>query len=422
MGLFWNKKNGGLMDVIRCDEEEYLIWKWRPSGSANSTSKENSIRYGSSLRVKEGEVAVFVYKKDNESVMDYIVGPYDDTIKTANFPILTSIVGLAFGGNSPFQAEIYFINLQGNNQVRFAVPYFDVADPRYPDFTIPVAVRGTITFNLTDYKGFVKLNRLIDFDLDKFANQIKDTVSKYTKSFVISCPTSYGIPVLQIERQIVEISDLIKNRLAEQLENDFGVNLKRFDLSAIEIDKSDANYAEFVRLTKEQQMRRSEIDTEQYERMSRLSVESQFLQAHAIDQQAEVLKAAAQNMGSMGGMDLGNGGMNPAGMMMGMAMGGAMGNQMAGMMNTMGHQMLQPINTPPPMPIAMYHLSINGVQSGPYAMQQMQQLAQSGQLTQQTYVWKQGMASWELAGNVAELAVLFAPPMPGSMPPPPPIK
>ena len=419
MGLFWNKKNGGLMDVIRCDEEEYLIWKWRPSGSANSTSKENSIRYGSALRVKEGEVAVFVYKKDNESVMDYIVGPYDDTIKTANFPILTSIVGLAFGGNSPFQAEIYFLNLQGNNQVRFAVPYFDVADPRYPDFTIPVAVRGTITFNLTDYKGFVKLNRLIDFDLDKFANQIKDTVSKYTKSFVISCPTSYGIPVLQIERQIVEISDLIKNRLAEQLENDFGVNLKRFDLSAIEIDKSDANYAEFVRLTKEQQMRRSEIDTEQYERMSRLSVESQFLQAHAIDQQAEVLKAAAQNMGSMGGMDMGNGGMNPAGMMMGMAMGGAMGNQMAGMMNTMGQQMQQPMNTPPPMPQAMYHISINGTQSGPYTMQQMQQLVQNGQLNPQTYVWKQGMPGWDVAGNIAELAILFAPPAPGSIPPPP---
>ena len=72
MGLFWNKKNGGLMDVIRCDEEEYLIWKWRPSGSANSTSKENSIRYGSSLRVKEGEVAVFVYKKDNHMMTQAI--------------------------------------------------------------------------------------------------------------------------------------------------------------------------------------------------------------------------------------------------------------------------------------------------------------------------------------------------------------
>ena len=419
MGFFWNKKNGGLMDVIRCDEEEYLIWKWRPSGSANSTSKENSIRYGSALRVKEGEVAVFVYKKDNESVMDYIVGPYDDTIKTANFPILTSIVGLAFGGNSPFQAEIYFLNLQGNNQVRFAVPYFDVADPRYPDFTIPVAVRGTITFNLTDYKGFVKLNRLIDFDLDKFANQIKDTVSKYTKSFVISCPTSYGIPVLQIERQIVEISDLIKKRLAEQLENDFGVNLKRFDLSAVEIDKSDANYAEFVRLTKEQQMRRSEIDTEQYERMSRLSVESQFLQAHAIDQQTEVLKAAAQNMGAMGNMNLGGNGMNPAGMMMGMAMGSAMGGQMAGMMNNMGQQMQQPGNMPPPIPTIMYQLSVNGMQNGPFNMQQLQQMVQNGQLTPQTYAWKQGMPTWELAGNIPEIASLFAPPAPGAVPPPP---
>ena len=54
MGLFSNKKEGGLMDVIRCDEQEYLVWKWRPSGEANSTHKENAIRYGSSLRVKEG--------------------------------------------------------------------------------------------------------------------------------------------------------------------------------------------------------------------------------------------------------------------------------------------------------------------------------------------------------------------------------
>ena len=79
-------------------------------------------------------------------MQDFIVGPYDDTIKTANFPILSSIVGLAFGGESPFQAEIYYINLQGNNQVKFAIPYFDVADPRLPDFPVPVAVRGAITF------------------------------------------------------------------------------------------------------------------------------------------------------------------------------------------------------------------------------------------------------------------------------------
>lgn len=424
MGLFDRKKEGGLMDVIRCDEQEYLVWKWRPSGEANSTKKENAIRYGSSLRVKDGEMAVFVYKQDGGQMMDFIVGPHDQKIETANFPVLTSIVGSLWGGNTPFQAEIYFINLQGNNQVRFAVPYFDVADPRFPDFTVPIAVRGSITFNLTDYKQFIKLNRLIDFDLEKFTQQIKATVAKFVKNFVANCPLDNNIPVLQLERKVVEISDLIQARLKPIFEDDFGVNLKRLDVSAIEIDKESENYAEFVHLTKEQQARRAEIDTEQYERVSKLSAESQFIQAHAINQQADVLKTAAHSMGQMGGMDFGSGGMNPAGMMMGMAMGGAMGSQMAGMMNGFG-QATQPQQAPPmpggapvppPMPSAVqYMVAINGQQYGPYNMQQMQQMAQSGQINAQVLVWAQGMPQWAAAGSVPELAQLFAatpPPMP----------
>lgn len=428
MGLFSSKKEGGLMDVIRCDEQEYLVWKWRPSGEVNSTKKENSIRYGSSLRVKDGEMAVFVYKKDGGEMMDYIMGPHDQKIETANFPILTSIVGSLWGGNTPFQAEIYFINLQGNNQARFAVPYFDVADPRFPDFTVPVAVRGSITFNLTDYKQFIKLNRLIDFDLEKFGQQIKGAVTKFVKNFVANCPMDNNIPVLQLERKVIEISDLIQARLKPIFEDDFGVNLKRLDLSAIEVDKESENYAEFVHLTKEQQARRAEIDTEQNERVSKLSAESQFIQAHAINQQADVLKTAAQSMGQMGGMDLGGGGMNPAGMMMGMAMGGAMGSQMAGMMNNFGQPNQQPPQTPPmpggtpvppPLPSAVqYMVAINGQQYGPYNMQQMQQMTQSGQINAQVFVWAQGMPQWVTAGSVPELASLFSqtpPPMPPTL-------
>jgi membrane protease subunit (stomatin/prohibitin family) len=120
MGLFSSNKEGGMMDMIRCDEPEYLIWKWRPQGNdANSTKKENSIRYGSSLRVKDGEVAVFVYKQKDGTIQDYIMGPYDETIKSANFPVLSSIIGLAYAGGTPFQAEVYFINLSGNIQIKF---------------------------------------------------------------------------------------------------------------------------------------------------------------------------------------------------------------------------------------------------------------------------------------------------------------
>ena len=421
------------MDVIRCDEQEYLVWKWRPSGEANSTKKENSIRWGSSLRVKDGELAVFFYKQNDGTMMDFIMGPHDQKIESANFPVLTSIVGSLWGGNSPFQAEIYFINLQGNNQVRFAVPYFDVVDPRYPDFAVPVAVRGTITFNIADYKQFIKLNRLIDFDLEAFSKQIKDSVVKYTKNIVGNCPIDNGIPVIQIERKVLEVSDMVQSRLSGVFENDFGVNLKRLDISAIEIDKESDNYQDLYHITKQQQIiqaeqigRRAEIDTEIYAKSGNLGVESQYIQAHAINKQAEVLKAAAESMGQMGGMDLGGGeGLNPAGMMMGMAMGGAMGGQMAGMMNGFGQVAQQPQQAPPmpggapvppPIPASVqYTVAINGQQYGPYNMQQMLQMAQSGQINASTLVWAPGMPQWSAAGIVPELAQLFMatpPPIP----------
>lgn len=442
MGLFGKGKSGGLMNVIRCDEEEYLIWKWRPEGQeVNSTTRENAIRYGSSLRVKDGEVAVFVYKQKDGTMQDFIEGPYDDTIKTENFPILASIVGLAFGGASPFQAEIYFINLAGIVQVKFGIPYFDVFDPRFLDFAVPMSARGTITFNVTDYKAFIKLHRLINFDLETFKAQIKDAVTKYVKGVITNIPSDKGIPVLQIERKILEINDFISQPLKTRLENDFGVNMKGFDLASIEADKESEGYQSLLKVTKEQTTKTTvaqtdvsiqnlrdtqritaenmeeslRIQREEAQRAQRLQTESNFMGAHALDQQTKVLQTAADNLGQMGQMNLGGGGggMNPAGMMTGMMMGGAMGQQMAGMMNQMGNTMQQAAATPPPMPQLQYFVNVNGQNIGPCNAQQLQAMVQNGQLTKTTYVWKNGMANWELAGNVAELAALF-----GSVPPP----
>lgn len=443
MGLFGSKSEGGMMDVIRCDEQEYLVWKWRPSGAANSTKKENSIRFGSSLRVKDGEMAVFVYQQKDGSMQDYIEGPYDQTIKTANFPILTSIVGLAFGGASPFQAEIYFINLAGNMQVKFGVPYFDVFDPRFMDFAVPMAARGTITFNITDYKSFIKLNRLINFELEDFNKQIKDAVVKYVKGIITNIPSDAGIPVLQMERKLLDINDLVASKLKARLESDFGVNMKGFDLANIDVDKESEGYAELRKVTADQTTKTTvaqtdvniknmndmqginamnmdetlRIQREEAQRAQKLQTETNFIGAHALNQQSDVLKTAAQGLGEMGSMNSGGGGgMNPAGMMTGMALGGAMGGQMAGMMNQMGQTMNQQQNTPPPPPQIQYSVAVNGQTAGPFNMQQLQQMTQNGQLTLDSHVWKDGMANWEMARNVSELSSLFS----NAAPPPPP--
>ena len=441
MGFFGSKSEGGMMDVIRCDEQEYLVWKWRPSGAANSTNKENAIRYGSSLRVKDGELAVFVYKQKDGAMQDYIVGPYDQTIKTANFPVLSGIVGAAFGGASPFQAEIYFINLSGNIQVKFGIPYFDVYDPRFLDFAVPMSARGTITFNVTDYQAFIKLNRLINFELEDFNKQIKDAVTKYIKGVISNIPSDKGIPVLQMEKKILEINDLVAAYLKPRLENDFGVNMKGLDLANIEPDKESEGYAELRKVTAEQATKTVitqtdvsnknlrdmqsinagnmeetlRIQREEAQRAQKLQTETNFIGAHALNQQTDVLKTAANSLGEMGSMG-GGGAMNPAGMMTGMMMGGAMGTQMAGMMNNMGQQMQNQQNVPPPPPQIQYNVAVNGQTMGPFNMQQLQQMVQNGQLTTTTHVWKQGMAGWEAAGSVNELSSLF-----GSMPPPPPM-
>ncbi|MCO8161521.1 GYF domain-containing protein [Pseudomonas sp. 21LCFQ010] len=84
---------------------------------------------------------------------------------------------------------------------------------------------------------------------------------------------------------------------------------------------------------------------------------------------------------------------------------------------------------PPPPPAALpqysYHLSVAGSTYGPYTTAQLQQYVQSGQVTRDSQLWREGMAGWQGAGQIVELASLFQPPVGGppaaaSIPPPPP--
>ena len=444
MGLFGKKSEGGLMDVIRCDEQEYLVWKWRPSGEANSTKKENAIRFGSSLRVKDGELAVFVYKQKDGAMQDYIIGPYDQTIKTANFPILSGIVGSAFGGASPFQAEIYFINLAGNIPINFGIPYFNITDSRLADFPVPMSVRGKIIFNITDYKLFIKNTRLINFELDDFKRLIKSAVTSSVKSGVMNINRTNPLNLIQIEENLDFINETLKAKLKDAFSEDFGVNLKRFDIESLEMDQESDGYNKLLKVTRDQQEKKLvaeadvkvkdmedmqsinagnydetlRIQREEVQRAQKLQTEGQNISVHQLNQQTKVAQTAAESMGKMGGGGSGKGGggmMDPGSMMASMAMGGAVGQGMAGAVGGMMGGMNQEKKKPPPPPQVEYSVSVNGQQTGPFAWQQLQQMVQAGQITKDTHVWKQGMAGWLTAGEVQELANLF-----GAVPPPPP--
>ena len=454
MGLFDRaKRTGGFMDEIRCDEPNYLIWKWHPAGvQLGESNRENAIRWGSSLRVKDGEVAVFVYKQKSGAMQDFVVGPFDQTIKTANFPVLASIVGLAYEGGTPFQAEVYFINLARIIQVRFGVPFFDVYDPRFADFGVPVAVRGTISFRIEDYREFIKLHRLSSFNLDDFQKQIKDAVSRYVKDVVANAPAANNIPVIQIESKTAQINDAIEFDLTERLKETFGVVVSGVDIAAIEIDKGSEGYRQLMAVTQDVTAATIEaqtaaniknihdkqrIESEHYEESLRIQrEEGQYAQrmqtrtanfgAYQVEKQAEVGVAGANAFGQMnangaGNVDMGGMGFNPAAMMAGMAMGGAMGQNIAGVMNNAMsgvNQPVQPSVVPPPIPTVAYHVAINGQAAGPFDLATLVQMAAAGQFNGSSLVWKAGMANWERADAIDELKSVLA----NSMPPIPPVK
>ena len=436
MGIF-NKNNGGLMDVIRCDEKSYLIWKWHPKNSElGLNKKENEIRWGSSLRVKDGEVAVFVYKQKDGEMQDFIVGPYDDIIKTKNFPILTSIIGLAYDGQSPFQAEIYFVNLAQIVQSKFGIPFFDVYDPRFEDIGVPVSIRGTLNFKINDYKNFIKLHRLMDFSLEEFQNQIKDAVTRYIKDVVVNLPIAENIPLVQIESKIGYINKKVNEELKNRLSDKFGVEVTGLDIANIEIDKSSNGYKELMSVTRditsatikaeaEAKIKdiedKQRIEIENYEESLRIQREegqyalhkqtqSANLGAFQVEKQSEVGIAGAEALGKMGengagsinlGSDsTGGAGFNPVSIMAGMALGGVVGQNIAGTMNNVLSNTNQ---TPPPIPTECYHVVINDKSQGPYDKNTLMLMMTNCQISSETLAWKKGMEDWKKIKEFEEL-------------------
>lgn len=359
-------------------------------------------------------------------------------------------------------------NLSKGSQLNFAIPYFDVFDPRLQDYGVPVSVHGAVVYAIEDMDLFHSVNRNEGYSDETFKNKLRGQLTKFIKSVVSNAPSDAQIPVVQIERKIFEISELIQQRVTPQVEKLFGITIRSLDITGINVDKESRGYRELKALTadleKERMMaqhnaqisnfnlnndlqqdmlkkqselnldamgKKQELDLggqeelqrmnlenqretmriqrEEMQRASRLQTEQTFMGAHQANLNAGVLNNATDN-GINAFRQQTMGGINNMGQM-----GGA--PQMPGQKGMGGAPQMPGMGAA--IPQVQYYIGINGQQYGPCDWNKLQQLVQQGQLTQQSYVWKNGMAQWEFAGNVAELAPLFqgtAPQMPG-MPP-----
>ena len=423
MSIFKRQHKGGMADVIRCDEKDYLIWKWHPDKyEEGKLKRETAIRTNSVLRVKTGEVAVFVYKQKNGDMEDYIVGPYDETLKTKNFPVLSSIIGLWYEGDTPFQAEVFFINLAKDIQIKFAVPYFDVVDPRFPDFTVPTAVRGTMTFKIEDYKEFTKIHQLATFNYETLKEQVTDSIVRLVKNVVANAPTEANIPLVGIETQIDVINQKAEAKVKERMAELFGISTLGVDISAIDVDKTSAGYLELKKITKDLTTRKAEADITNYEETLRIQrEEAQYAQrmgtrtanigAYETEIKGQVGVAGAEALGKMGqngaaNVNLGGGGFNPMNIVAGLAVGSAFAKNLGGAVE----ESLNPnASVPPSLPKTNYFIAKDNNPVGPFELNKVVEMINNGELNRESLVWKQGTPTWEKAESFAEFAKLFPP-------------
>lgn len=477
MGLFGKNKitKGAVADVVQCTlpQDEYIVWKWAPDGEDSSGLRADSVRYGSALNVRSGETAVFFYNQADKQV-EFVKGPVRNfRIETANMPILAGIIGAGYGGGTPFSASIYFVNTSDTIQVPFFVENIHLLDC-FTEYDLPASLKGKATFHIPDAERFLEVYGMNDMDSYTLKDRVREVLVEKLKSEVGSASTTLHIPVMQLRANMEKLKRLAFDELKSRLLDRYAVELWDLNIEDLDIDTTHENYR-FIssrmeavgtrasdevwtataaatrdrtlaeneifaaQLEREKMKRMTDIsldnmeDTlrrqrEEAQRSSRLSTESSHLAAHQVDVQGSVAHRAAQSLGELGasgGASMGgDGGMNVAGMMAGMMMGGAVGQNMANMMGAMTHNVAQPAPPTPPIgATAQFFVAVNGQQAGPYNLTQMANMIASGQITRQTYVWKQGMAAWDFAGNVPELAQSFGavpPPMPPQTPPAPP--
>jgi membrane protease subunit (stomatin/prohibitin family) len=367
MGLFDTLKNE-FIDIIEWtdDATDIILWKF--------PRYQNEIKMNAKLTVRESQVAIFL----NEGVIADVFPAGLYTLNTQNMPLLATLKGWKYGFDSPFKADVFFINTK-----QFTNQKWGTKNPimlRDAEFG-PVRLRafGSFAFRVNDAGKFLKevAGTNSEFTVDAIHEQLRNLAVTRGMDAVAESK----IPVLDLASNYDEVSAIIGDKIKPEF-NELGLDLTKFLIENISLPPEVEAALD----------KRSSMGI-----IGNLGAYSQF-------QAANAMEAAANNP---------NGGLMGAGLAAGMGV---------GMMNQMGNifqpQTVNPpaggMTQPPPLPASsVYFVAVNGVQTGPFTLPQLQAMAQSGQLSRSSLVWTQGMSGWLAAETQTELAALFA-----TVPPP----
>ncbi len=220
-----------ILDRIKFDgltSKEWLIYRY----------PGEQFRLGSVLVVGPGQACVFV--KGGQICDVFLSGTYN--LQTNNLPILNSIVNLPFGGQTPFTAELYFVNTTTKLDMRWGtVDPIVVIDPKY-SVRVHVRAFGQFGLKIKDYSLFISEvigalgNTAISYK--KVMDYFKGVLVTKTKSAIADAIINQQISIFEIAAKLESISEFTADKIRSEFEK-FGFNVRNFFIESINCPDED---------------------------------------------------------------------------------------------------------------------------------------------------------------------------------------
>lgn len=341
---------------------------------------QNEIKNGAKLIVREGQAAVFI----NEGQLADVFKPGTYDLTTQNLPILSTLKGWKYGFNSPFKAEVYFVNTHLFTDEKWGTKNpITLSDERFG--LVEIRAFGTYAYKIADPGKFIvdivgTDNNFTNFEINEhlkslIATRFTDTVGEA------------NLPIELYAANTSELSETCKEVMLPEFLS-VGISLERFFIENVSMPED----------LKKEIFEYSRLDKIDLDKLTRFKT-------------AKAIEAAANNDGGTAGAGMGMG----MGFVMAQQMGNMMNPQMGNQQNMQQQNQQAAAATPPPMPQAVqYFYALNGAQTGPVPYEQLRSLFAGRTINRDTLIWKSGMDGWKALNEVEELKNFLG----GNTPPP----
>jgi excisionase family DNA binding protein len=220
----------GIMDFLTGELIEIIEWTddSRDTLSYRFPDDDKAIKNGAQLIVRESQQAQFVYLGEFGDTF----GPGKHTLTTDNIPILTRLKSWKFGFNSPFKADVYYLNTR-----LFTGNKWGTANPimmRDDDLGIIRArAFGTYDFRIVDPKLFLKEVAGSDhnFRVDEFAETMR---SRVVSVFADALATA-KVPVFDVASRYTELGEALLPLLNPVVSAKYGLQLASFVIENVSV-------------------------------------------------------------------------------------------------------------------------------------------------------------------------------------------